>query len=407
LPKRIPPLNAKQLEKWRPDPDRTLEKIDGAVAGLRVRLAPSGEMSWSLSTRIEGTRRRVGLGKGLKLAEARRRAEEARTRIATGEDPAEARRALRSRRKAAAQGFGTLGSVVAAYYESGPGAALRSGKAARALVERVFADHLSRPAVDVRSGELQVAIDAWRSKSSAMRVAACFRPLVRWACKRGLMTKGDALEAPTQGSPRQRVLCREEVRQLLQALGWRAHDAATRFMLLTGARREEVCGAVWGEIKDGVWIIPGERRKDTRPNARRAKDDHVIPLSRQASALLHQLGPGESDALIFTGEPGARLSNWPRWSAQMERRLGFDVSPRALRRTSATFAGDLGQPPHVVSALLGHRSIGGGLHARYNQSRYRAEVGVALQRVADLLNALSAGEDNIVSIRRAHNRAEH
>ena len=200
------PLNAKQLEKWRPDPDRTLEKIDGAVAGLRVRLAPSGEMSWSLSARIEGTRRRVGLGKGLKLAEARRKAEEARTRIANGEDPTEARRALRSRRRAAAQGVGTLGSVVAAYYGQGPGATLRSGKAARALVERVFADHLSRPAVDVRSGELQLAIDAWRSKSSGLRVAACFRPLVRWACKRGLMTKGDTLEAPAQGMPRQRVL---------------------------------------------------------------------------------------------------------------------------------------------------------------------------------------------------------
>jgi len=170
-------------------------------------------------------------------------------------------------------------------------------------------------------------------------------------------------------------------------------------MLLTAARREEVCGAVWGEMKDGAWIIPGGRRKDTRPNARRAKDNHVIPLSRQASALLHQLGPGESDALIFTGERGARLSNWPRWSARIERRLGFDVSPHALRRTSATFAGDLGQPPHVVSALLGHRSIGGGLHAGYNQSRYRAEVGVALEKVADLLDALSAGEDNVVAIR--------
>lgn len=77
----------------------------------------------------------------------------------------------------------------------------------------------------------------------------------------------------------------------------------------------------------------------------------------------------------------------------------FEVAPHALRRTCATLAGDLGQPPHVVSALLGHRSIGGGLHAGYNQSRYRAEIVDALQMVADLLDALAAGEDNIVAIR--------
>ena len=33
MPKRATPLNARQLEKWRPDPSRTLELVDGAIAG--------------------------------------------------------------------------------------------------------------------------------------------------------------------------------------------------------------------------------------------------------------------------------------------------------------------------------------------------------------------------------------
>ena len=401
MPKRVTPLNAKQLERWRPDPVRTLELVDGAVPGLWVRLAPSGEMSWSLNVRVQGARRRIALGRGLRLAEARRKAEEARFLIAKGEDPSEARRASVARRKAAQVGVGTLGSVIAAYYDQGPGAALRSGASARALIERVFVDQLSRPAVDVRPAELQLLIDGWRSKSSGRHCAAYFRPVMRWAAKRGLMAKGDALEAPTQGETKQRALSRDEIGPFLRELNGRPHAAAARFMLLTGARREEVCGATWGEIKDGAWIIPGARRKDTRPNARRSKEDHVVPLSRQAIALLKELGPGEPDALAFAGERGARLINWPRWSAGMERRLGFEVTPHALRRTCATLAGDLGHPPHVVSALLGHRSIGGGLHAGYNQSRYRAEVADALQMVADLLDALAAGEDNVVAIRKA------
>ncbi len=400
MPRRVKPLNAKQLEKWRPDPHRTLELVDGAVGGLWVRLAPSGDMSWSLNVRVQGVRRRIGLGRGLKLAEARRKAEEARLSIAKGEDPSEARRTSVARRKAAQAGVGTLGSVIAFYYEQGPGAVLRSGASARALIERVFVDQLSRPAFDVRTAELQLLIDGWRSKTSALRTAACFRPVVRWAAKRGLMTKGDTLEAPVQGEKKQRALSHDEIGRLLRDLDARPHDNAAHFMLLTGARREEVCGATWREIKDGVWIIPSARRKDTRPNARRSKEDHVIPLSRQAMALLNGLGVNGPSALVLAGERGARLTNWPRWSARMERRLGFEVTPHGLRRTCATLAGDLGQPPHVVSALLGHRSIGGGLHAGYNQSRYRAEVAEALQMVADLLDALAAGQDNIVAIRK-------
>ena len=377
-----------------------MERADGAVAGLWARLAPSGELSWSLNVRVQGVRRRIGLGRGFRLAEARRKAEEARLLIAKGEDPSEARRASFARRRAAQAGVGTLGSVIAAYYDQGPGAAQRAGTAARALVERVFVDQLPRPALDVRTAELQLWIDGWPSKTSALRAAACFRPLGRWAAKRGLMAKGDPLEAPTQGEKKQRALSRDEIGRLLRDLNGRPHDNAARFMLLTGARREEVCGATWPEIKEGFWIIPAARRKDTRPSGRRAKEDHVIPLSRQAMALLSEIGPDEPHALVFAGERGARLTNWPRWSARIEQRLGFDVTPHALRRTCATLAGDLGHPPHVVSALLGHRSIGGDLYAGYNQSRYRAEVADALQMVADLLEALAAGQDNIIAIRR-------
>jgi Arm DNA-binding domain len=108
MPKRSAPLNAKQLERLRPDPQRTLELIDGAVPGLRVRLSPSGEKSWSLSARIGGTRRRVALGKNLGLAEARRKAEHTRSAIAKGENPADLRKALLARRKAATEGVGAV-----------------------------------------------------------------------------------------------------------------------------------------------------------------------------------------------------------------------------------------------------------------------------------------------------------
>src|SRR5580704_1780999 len=147
MPKRAAPLYAKQLERWRPDPLRTIERVDGV-------------------------RQRIAVGKGLGLAEARKAAEQMRAAIARGEDPGGVRRARTARRRAAANGIGTLSSAIAAYYEQGPGAALRSGAASRNLIERGFARHLIRPALDVRGAELQLAVDAWRSKASAKRVAA-------------------------------------------------------------------------------------------------------------------------------------------------------------------------------------------------------------------------------------------
>lgn len=185
-------------------------------------------------------RRRIALGRGLRLAEARRRAQAARASIAKDKDPSEARRAFVARRKAAQAGVGTLGSVIAAYYDQGPGAALRSGVFARALIERVFVDQLQRSAVDIRPTEMQLLIDGWRSKSSGRHCAACFRPIMRWAAKRNLMAKGEALEAPTAGEKKQRALTRDEIRPLLRELNGHPHDNAARFMLLTGARREEV-----------------------------------------------------------------------------------------------------------------------------------------------------------------------
>ena len=142
MPKRVAAVNAKQIARWKPDPDRTLELVDGAVPGLRVRPSPRGVMSWSLSVRIDGSRRRIGIGEGLRLAEARRRAEDARSRIARGDDPAADRNAVRERRKAAGKGMGTLASVVTAYYVQGPGVELKGGTAARALIECVFASLL-------------------------------------------------------------------------------------------------------------------------------------------------------------------------------------------------------------------------------------------------------------------------
>ena len=189
------------------------------------------------------------------------------------------------------------------------------------MIEVVFTEHLSRPSLDVSPGAI-----ADRRRRVALTIDGCqavafFRPLAAWALKRELVVKGfGELEMPAVAQDGeeigQHVLSSENVGRLC-ALDSRGHDGAARFMLLTAARREEVVGAVWVEIdlEKGTWTIPASRRKDTRAPSRRrrrAAADVVVPLSRQARALLETLGPGKPTDFVFVGGRGAKLTNWPR-----------------------------------------------------------------------------------------------
>ena len=129
-----------------------------------------------------------------------------------------------------------------------------------------------------------------------------------------------------------------------------------------------------------------------------------VPLSRQAIALLEEVKAAEisrrqlegvsseiaPDDRVFVGQKGGRLDNWDRWLKKNTKKSGVSRwSAHALRRTTATLAGDLGAPPHVVSVILGHANLGGQLVAGYNKSRYETEHAKVLQDVADRIDELN------------------
>ncbi len=155
-------------------------------------------------------------------------------------------------------------------------------------------------------------------------------------------------EGTDPATRRKRVLGRDELRAVLPILrqSKRPHAAAMLFTLLTVARLEEVCGTPWREIDllAATWTLPPERTKNEEP--------HIIPLSRQAVELLRRIGPGEPDALVFTGERGAPLGNWDR-------------ARKAIRAKSGTRGAALPRP-----AAHQHDPDGGnGLSAAHLRSR--------------------------------------
>jgi Arm DNA-binding domain len=200
MPKRVTPLNAMQVERIKPGE----ELIDGAVPGLRVTRTAAG-LSWGLSVRVKGARRWIRVGVGIGLAVARRRAERLRQDIADGKDPAEEYAAAKQRQRDAAKGLGTLRGVTDAYFDPRP--ELRSGLTQRKAIMPVFKDWIDKPALDLTPPLAQIAIDKWartRSATLASRAVTYFKPLAKWAARRGLMNGGfGELERPAQAAKKQ------------------------------------------------------------------------------------------------------------------------------------------------------------------------------------------------------------
>lgn len=106
-----PPLTAIAVKSFRPT-DKQDDHWDGHVKGLQLRVSPGGTKTFNFVYRLNGDQRRLKLGRypELSLAEARKRAIEARGELARGNDPAASRDAIRA--------SVTFGELAAKYIEN-------------------------------------------------------------------------------------------------------------------------------------------------------------------------------------------------------------------------------------------------------------------------------------------------
>jgi integrase len=390
---------------------------DDVLPGLRMRVTPGGSSSWVLACRDQHGRMRrfpVGTYPRMGVAEAREKARALRVQVREqGADPVAQRRRMRAIGQDAKAGIGTLSALLDLYggrlpksgktingtgatesSESdatteapraiGPGRDLKSWPECRRRIESVFARHLQRPLASLTAGELQMTADAYPAKQSAAAAVRYIRPILKWGAARNYVSREAAMiEPPATVRRRDRVLTREELKLLLPAIAESTHpyQRALFFMLLTLARREEVCAARWRDVdfEAAEWRIP--RPKNKVP--------HRVPLSRQALDLLQGMERGASDALIFATATGGHLANWDRETKTVMKKTDTAKWNRHdLRRTGATLLGELGIDPHVIEAALNHVVIHSGLATLYNQARYLSAVKYSLQCLANHLDEL-------------------
>lgn len=406
---------------------KRIELADTIHKGLRLRISPGavpgkrrdgaelqdgpkspGKRSWVLGCRDRsGRARRFPLGEHptLSISEAREAARAARHAVLGGADPIADRRRSHALVAAAKRGEGTLRALLDVY-EADAGAQLRSWPHGRLRIERVFSGLIDQPLASITVERILLAADAYRAKASAAFAVRTLRPVLKWAAPRGFVSDGLAdIHRRDPQRRRRRVLDRTELAALLPVLGTlqRPHAVALRFMLLTLARREEVCCARWQDVDltTGLWTIP--HTKNGEP--------HTVPLPRQAMDLLTSRLPVGSDGhyirpdggtLVFATSTDAPLGNWDRSTKSIQTLSGTSGWHRHdLRRTGATMLGELGVLPDIIEAALNYTAIHSPIAATYNRSRYRPQVAQALQCLADELDKIALS-DTLIELPAKH-----
>jgi integrase len=185
--------------------------------------------------------------------------------------------------------------------------------------------------------------------------------------------------------------------QLLRAIAAYRGQPVTRAALqlapLVFQRPGELRMAEWAEIdlEEATWTIAGERMKRSKA-AKVSGPPHVVPLSRQAVAVLRDLHPltGHGRYVFPSLRTGERpMSNNAVLAAL--RRMGFpkdEMSGHGFRAMARTMLAErLGVDESVIEAQLAH-AVRDSLGRAYNRTEFIEQRRSMMQSWADYLDGL-------------------
>jgi integrase len=376
--------------------------------GLYLAVTTAGARSWVYRFMLRGCSREMGLGSltAVTLAEARRKATEARRLRAAGADPLEAKRAERAAAAVATAKTVTFREAAAAYVEAhraGWRNAKHAGQWETTLSQYAYPVIGALPVCAIDTGlVVKVLEPLWTTKTeTASRLRGRIESVLDWAKVRGYRDgenparwKGhlaNALPPPRKIKKIARLsaLPYGEVPALMSAI--RARDGvamrALEFLILTAARSGEVLGAPWGEIDlvKGTWTIPAERMKAGR--------EHRVPLSTRAAAILRdipdRIGPVFSRHGVPLGH-GAIATALGR----------SDVTVHGFRSTFRDWAAEQTNVPREIAELSLAHKISTAAEAAYQ----RSDLLDKRRRLMDAWGAFcsapeSAGREKVIALR--------
>ena len=166
--------------------------------------------------------------------------------------------------------------------------------------------------------------------------------------------------------------------------GDRMIGLALRLVILTMVRTIELRGARWDEfdLERKLWLIPAERMKMRAP--------HVVPLSRQALAVLEELRPiSGSHDLVFPGRSERDRPISENTFLYALYRLGYHqrATTHGFRALASTILNESGLwRPDAIERQLAHQEQNA-VRAAYHRSEYVEERTRMMQWWADFVDS--------------------
>jgi integrase len=380
--------------------------------GLYLLVNPDGARYWRLAYRWHGKQRTLALGiyPAVGLMEARAGRDDAKRSLAANVDPSAIKR---ERKRAAKIASGNTFEAVALEWHDWKGGRTPyyAGQILRRLKADIFPIIGPRPIAELESPEL---LDVLRkverrgANETARRLKQLLGQVFRFAIVTSRAKRDpsadlkDALRA-TGEAQHHRAMPLAELPTFLQKLETYGGEPQTKLALklvaLTFLRTTELRAGKWSELENidensAQWRVPAERMK--------MRLEHLVPLSRQAVAVLRELRAlSGSSANIFPspGKEGCMSSNTMLYALY---RMGYHgrATTHGFRGVASTILNESNLfNRDWIERQLAHVERNE-VRRAYNAAEWMPDRRRMMQWWADHITAMAVPSDNIVLLSR-------
>lgn len=334
--------------------------------GLQLRVRSNGSLLWNFNYREPVTKKRINMGFGtypeLSLANARKKAVEARELLAQGIDPKVQRNMLNEARRAETEH--TFENVALAWFELKKDSVTPAYAEDiwRSLTLHVLPSMRITPLVKITAPmviELLRPLEAKGSLETVKRLTQRLNEIMTYGVNSGLIFANplSGIRAVFKKPKKENMaaLPPEELPELMMEIANASIKRITRclleWQLHTMTRPAEAATTRWADIDfdKALWVIPAERMKKRRP--------HAVPLTEQALALLATVRPHSGNReYVFPSDRNPRTHANSQTANMALKRMGFQdrLVSHGLRSMASTILNEHGWDPELIEVALAH-----------------------------------------------------
>lgn len=380
--------------------------------GLFLLVKKNSSKYWRMKYRIAGKEKLLAIGvyPDVSLASARQSRDEARSMLAQGIDPMEHKKAVKAAfHESASNSF----EIIAREWLGNrkPGSEKSDARIKRILEKDLFPAMGSRPIADITPPELLRALRRMESRGvleTAHKARQYAGQIFRYAVATGRADRDPSADLKgALKTPIKRhfaaITTPKEAGQLMRAIySYQASPAvmaALKLAPLLFCRPGELRQLEWQEVNFE------ERRIELPPEKMKVKEPHIIPLCKQAVAILEELhaltGRGR---YVFPNGRGASRPLSENGLRVALRTMGYaneQMTVHGFRAMARTLLDEiLAFPVDWIEHQLAHavRDANG---RAYNRTKHLEQRRKMMQTWADYLDSLREDENKVVPIKKA------